>query len=346
MSKIPPKAIKPKYSKTRVDNAGKKIRNFEFTHEDLLVTENWRSSHHRILNSWQAILRRRLKYKFAEMSVTFAQRLKRKKTILNKLERLPTMKLSRMQDIAGCRLIFEDLEQLQEFRNDLIIARMDHKLIKTTDYITDPKNSGYRGIHDIYEFRNRPNRDQSWNGLQIEIQYRTYVQHAWATAVEVAGSITGHLSKFSEGDERQIAFFRLCSEILSRAYEQSTSCLSTLTNPALLDLFQSAESEMGLLAKLKSLRALGKHEITSTAPYTIIIYSDTDTKPEICSLTDLDVAIEKYFKLEKDYKDKDIVLVWGFDRQNIRKAYQNYFSDTKDFVKYMEDGINKLKSSS
>ena len=45
---------------------------------------------------------------------------------------------------------------------------------------------GYRGIHDVYEFLVRSTRRREFsNGLQIEIQYRTHVQHAWATAVEV-----------------------------------------------------------------------------------------------------------------------------------------------------------------
>ena len=39
-------------------------------------------------------------------------------------------------------------------------------------------------------------------GLNVEIQYRTLVQHAWSTAVEVIGFITESQPKFQRGDKR------------------------------------------------------------------------------------------------------------------------------------------------
>lgn len=61
-----------------------------------------------------------------------------------------------------------------------------------------PKMDGYRGIHDVYEYDVRSDYGVMWNGLLIEIQYRTLLQHSWATAVEVAGLLTHNNPKFSQ----------------------------------------------------------------------------------------------------------------------------------------------------
>ena len=88
-------------SRSRVNQAGKNIRRGQPTAEDISVAENWRAAHGYIINTFQANLRRRARF----MDVVIAQRLKRQPTIFNKLVREPTMQLSNMHDIAGCRCI-------------------------------------------------------------------------------------------------------------------------------------------------------------------------------------------------------------------------------------------------
>ncbi len=43
----------------------------------------------------------------------YGQRLKRIKSIVHKLERMPETKLSRMQDIGGCRVILSDYDNIK-----------------------------------------------------------------------------------------------------------------------------------------------------------------------------------------------------------------------------------------
>ena len=49
--------------------------------------------------------------------------------------------------------------------------------------------------------------------MLVEIQYRTHVQHAWATAVELVGLVTESDPKFDRGNPDFIEFFKLSSEI-------------------------------------------------------------------------------------------------------------------------------------
>lgn len=101
----------PGGSKSRVNRAGNNIRDGASTEADLKVLEEWRSAHRAVLNTFQAILRNRTR----GLNITVAQRHKRKSTIIDKLFRYPSMRLSRMDDVAGCRLIFEDIESLYNF---------------------------------------------------------------------------------------------------------------------------------------------------------------------------------------------------------------------------------------
>lgn len=55
--------IYPGGSKSRVDLAGKNVRDNKFTDEDLDVIDQWREAHRIVLNTFQAILRMRTRYK-------------------------------------------------------------------------------------------------------------------------------------------------------------------------------------------------------------------------------------------------------------------------------------------
>jgi putative GTP pyrophosphokinase len=161
----------PGGSKSRVNRAGAAVRAGSATSEDLHVIDEWRAAHRHVLNTFQAILRNRTR----GTTVTVAQRHKRKRTIFDKLRRLPQMQLSRMDDIAGCRLIFKRVNELYKFRKAFLKARFNHKRrneIGKYDYIKAPKPTGYRGVHDVYEYDVRSEVGRRLTGLYVEIQLR------------------------------------------------------------------------------------------------------------------------------------------------------------------------------
>lgn len=339
----------PEFSKGQVNRAGNNIRNGIATDTDIKIIENWRAAHNKILNDWQAALRGRCK----SIDVIFAQRLKRRSTIFDKLNREPEMELARMHDIAGCRLIFNDINSLNEYRSKLHKSWMKHVRRKANetpypyDYIArpHPDKSGYRGIHDVYQYCARPGRAQQWNNLQVEIQYRTKAQHAWATANEIAGSMTGNQSKFGRGDKRQKEFFRLASEIIARTHEGMSSCYPNLTDKELFRAFIQIEKEIKLLRKLKNLK-IAAEKLDLIKQNVILVHSESDKTLQVYSFSTLPTAQMVYFRLEKEHgTSKDIVLVRAPNKENIRQAYKNYFSDTKDFTKLIENGLQKLAKS-
>ncbi|WP_235810370.1 RelA/SpoT domain-containing protein [Pseudomonas syringae pv. coryli] len=267
-----------------------------------------------------------------------AQRHKRKNTIFDKLLRLPKMELSRMDDVAGCRLIFRSIDDLYEFREDFHRARFKHKRKNDTDkyhYIKSPKPTGYRGIHDVYTYDVRSKNGDQYRGLLLEIQYRTLVQHAWATAVEVIGFITESQPKFQQGDKRYEQCMALASEILARAHEDHTGPFPDLSNKALLDQFLSIDSEIHLV---RMLTGLNSSETVSTENRNSILIFKEDGSLEVRSFKEAPDALKELFRLERDFPNLDVVLVKADTNEEIRMAFKNYFSDAKDFIRLLTEG--------
>lgn len=326
------------YSKGQINRAGDDARTGNPSEESLQIINNWRASHAYILNTFQATLRNRTR----GTNIAVAQRLKRLHTLIGKLSRQPKMALARMDDVAGCRLIFPSRRSLENFRKQFHRARFGHKLKNDTskyDYIVHPKQDGYRGIHDIYEYNVSSATGQAYNGLLLELQYRTIYQHAWATTVEIIGMVTPNQPKFHAGDDRHIEFFRLASEIIARTYERRTSCYPLLKDRDLVRRFHRLESEIHIL---RILRGLNISTEQMGARKNVILSLGRDGRLDLFTYAKGADALKRYFQLERQGTGADIVLVKGDTGADIRLSYKNYFSDPNDFLRYVEKGCEAL----
>lgn len=332
----------PGGSKSRINRAGTNIRNDTASTGDLADIDEWRAAHRGVLNTFQAILRTRTR----GTNISVAQRHKRKKTIFDKLNRLPNMQLARMDDVAGCRLIFRNIKELEKFRDDLHKARFNHKLRNDPNkynYIKNPKDTGYRGIHDVYEYDVNSESGKSLAGLYIEIQYRTLIQHAWATAVEVIGFITESQPKFKKGDNRYEEAMSLASEMLARAHENMKGFHADLTDREVLERFLVLDNELSLMKTLRGLNQ-AKSDVTKKRN-TILIFSETGSL-ESRSYKDATEALRVLFELENQFPQSDIVLVRADSSEEVRLAFRNYFSDAREFIRLMDAACTKLSGHS
>jgi len=328
----------PGGSKSRVNRAGENVRNGTASWEDYNVLEEWRSAHRAVLNTFQAILRNRTK----GTDITVAQRHKRRTTIIDKLKRYPSMQLARMDDVAGCRLIFNDIDSLYNFRDEFHKSRFHHKRkndIDKYDYIKKPKQSGYRGVHDVYSYDVNSIAGRPLKGLLIEIQYRTKMQHAWATAVEVVGYITTSQPKFDRGDTRYQCAMALASEIIARSCEGKHGPFPAIDNKDLVQQFLELDGELNLLNRL---RGLNEADAEVTSRKNVILIISPDGALETKAYRSGTEALRNLFKLEKKHPDFDIVLVKADTPEDVRFAFKNYFSDTRDFVRLIEDACSDL----
>lgn len=145
-----------------------------------------------------------------------AHRLKRMPSVENKLVRSRKMRLSQMQDLGGCRVILESLEEVEHLYESLLLSPLSsHVRVGVKDYIAEPQSSGYRGKHLIFRFQTGDAEGSPWNGCRIEVQLRTRYQHAWATAVEHIDAIEGIGLKVGCGEGRDWhRFFQVTGEAI------------------------------------------------------------------------------------------------------------------------------------
>lgn len=324
----------PRDSKSSVRKTGKRLRDGEINIENMALLNRWRAAHGYIINTFQASLRRRTK----GTRITVGQRLKRSATIIDKLQQGRSVDLWSMHDIAGIRLIFGDTEQLYRFRDDFHSSRAKHILqndVDRYDYIKAPKESGYRGVHDVYAYQAIAPGGDPWNGLLIEIQYRTRVQHAWATAVEMSDMINGGRTKFSNGDVDNYRFFQLSSELLARTFEGRVSCLPDLSRKQLVDEWKSAETEHKFFSQLQH---LAKQDIAKLIIRFSILVIDNAGELSVETGFTYREALSRMISLESQHPDWDVVLVNG-DEDSVRSSYRNYFGNASEFIEYMEASL-------
>jgi len=185
-------------SKGAVDRAGSVLRSEPQNEESLEVLDAWRTKHAEPLQKAVAVIGEL----YGESTLNLSSRLKRSVSIIEKLKRQPEMKLSRMQDIAGVRLV-----PAVGFSTALLSA---FNVIREYDYNDKPKASGYSAYHAVLSLK-----EDRYKDFQIELQFRTHWQHLWAMAVETVGMFYGEALKASQGSGDWLEFFKLASAALS-----------------------------------------------------------------------------------------------------------------------------------
>ncbi|MFQ7208579.1 MAG: hypothetical protein ACLRPZ_03945 [Coprococcus sp.] len=338
----------PKYSKSEINKAGKTIADKTSTKKErqdaLKVLNNWRSSHAYPLQ----VIASNLRSKNPDSIVV--QRLKRLDSITGKIERFPKMDLYRMQDLGGCRVIVDSIDEVYSAMNQYKSSRIRHILKREYDYIQNPKESGYRSYHMVYQFHS--DRKETYNkNMLIEIQFRTKIQHTWATAVEMMGIYTKSNLKSSQGNEDILRFFTLVSSIL--ALKEGTPVCPNTSESAdeLIKEIKSLDSKHNIVSTLSGLNVAidfdEKNENKKNNYYILILdYTRKRMRIKSFETKNIEVATEVYNQLEGELEsDKNIVLVSASSFDSLRAAYPNYFTDIQEFVDMMRslyDNLNKF----
>ncbi len=339
--------IEPSFSKEKVKKAGDILiaKEIDFSGDEYydasLILHNWRSSHAFPMQIMLDFLRKNA-IKIDQKSIA-VQRLKRVVSIYNKLEREKGMSLSRMEDIAGCRVVLKSSKEVYRLYKKLKNSKTKNKLHRERDYINEPKESGYRGIHLVYKYNGSKTK---FNGLPVEIQLRSKIQHSWATAVEVVDTFTRQNIKSSIGDDIWLDFFKFASAEFSRLegchVDERFNEIDTYAK------LKDCVERLSLIDKLKAFNVvankLTKEE--SKAYYFLLLL---DFEKRIVNIrrfakNKLPEASTTYDNDEKLYRDdsnKDIVLVSALSLNALKKAYPNYFLDTDEFRKYLDMVLRK-----
>lgn len=335
----------PQYSKRQINNAGKILSkqniNENERQEALEIINNWRSSHAYPLSVIANNLRRNNK------NALVVQRLKRLDSIVSKLERIDTMELYRMQDLGGCRVIVDTIEDVYQAEQQFEHSSARHIKKGFKDYIQNPKISGYRCFHAIYKYHS--DKVDTYNkNMLIEIQFRTKLQHLWATALETMGLYEKQNLKAGQGDESVLRFFTLMSSIFALV-EGTPVCPDTSDDfKALIDEVQCLNTKYKIFEKLHGISSTVKNVSSHSHGNAKYFLLKLEIKPNQTTLytaafpaKDLSVATHAYNKIEQKHDDNiDAVLVSANDMNALKAAYPNYFADINSFLLILLDIIH------
>lgn len=160
-------------TRTQVDNLGERLRTGRSSDDDLdlldAYRESFESAYRQVVNTARQSLG----------SAPSGRPGKSTTSIIEKLNR-ETMRLSQMQDIAGCRLVVDDPEAQDLTVNRLQTAMAALGRVRIVDRRRRP-SYGYRAVHLIVTIDGKP----------VEVQVRTLIQHLWAELSEKAADRFG-----------------------------------------------------------------------------------------------------------------------------------------------------------
>ncbi len=325
-------------SNKKIDQAGKRLagKDSQISSEEAdLILQQFRIIHQRPMNLCRQMIEGILKQQ--GINALLAERVKRNPSIVKKLQIQTNMKLSQMQDIVGLRVILGNMNEVNLIKDEIKkeYKNSKFKFVKEDNYIESPRHSGYRSIHMIYKY---DEQIKSQKQCKVEIQIRTEIQHSWATAVEVLGTYLNQSLKQSYGDNKYLEVFKDISILFAASEEEKVDAI-----------LESVKDIKPKIEKLKLLDTFQNIHIAfegvdknSAEQYLLLKMNFSNQTTEICNRYSKDQfkqANEEYSAMELVIQDKkvEVVLLSIQDIRELKILYPNYFMDTVDFIKNLEN---------
>lgn len=338
------KIIECSHGKKAIVRAGKVLRQhglqmnhmygaYDYTARQAFnVAHDWRDSHN--YPQWRIRIELGKIAKQIDGGATCASRLKRMRSIRAKLRKNYT--LYQIQDIAGCRAIVENINDVRNLVSRYKNGASKHLLVDEDDYLSSPKADGYRSHHLIMKLGDHP-QSENFSRNTVEIQIRSRLQHSWATAVEVIDLITGQNLKGGSGEEDWKRFFALISSQFAD-YEgcngiAGVSISSEDAKSELIDLNRRLEAIKNLEKFKNAVSHIEQNFYFGTYSKVFLLQYDLESNSvNVRTYGELEFDRRVYGEEEQKFPDKNTVLVNVDDVENLMAAYPNYFMDVGYFL--------------
>jgi len=313
----------------------------------LTIMSNWRSSHSYPLQVFYMNLRDRARILAPNSLVV--QRLKRLTSLEEKLrrERLRPgggMKLSRMHDIGGCRAVMLNVDQVDQLIEIYKEARekSPHRgpeFVREYPYVESPKEDGYRSVHLVYKYRTRGQKHKAYNGLRIEIQLRSRLQHFWATAVEAVDAFTGRAIKSGIIRDDWNRFFVLMGSVIATKEARTNVPTAPQDRDDLVRELVEICQRLRIVDALRGMGAGIQHitEKTRKAKFFLVVLDLQQLRLRVRGYSGRQFrqATQEYLQTEKSYRgrtDIQVVLVSAASLRSFRRSYRNYSAEIPEFL--------------
>ena len=179
--------------------------------------------------------------------------------------------------------------------------------------------------------------------MLLELQFRTLLQHAWATAVETSEIFLKEGLKWSEGPQEWLDFFSLASSAFAHLEDSPTvPAYSNLSRTETWEKVTSEERRLQVIRKLEVFRdaVLRVSEVEQGSLHLVQL----NTKEKTVSIKSYGFkrhgeANEESSKAEEAMNNGapiNVVLVSSTSLEAVRKAYPNYFLDATVFITHLK----------
>jgi len=244
------------------------------------------------------------------------------------------MKLSTMQDIAGCRAVLNGVEDV-----DRLAALYGGS---KRDYIRHPKSDGYRSIHIV----------ERHHGYQVEIQMRSGLQHAWAAAVEAVDFVLGQRLKTGGGAQEWKWFFKLAASAIALSEGLPLVRDTPTERRSLAFELRKASDEVHALDLLRRVHlmqysAKNVYEKKKGAAYLVTLDMRDENKMQtfvrVYQRDEIANANKDYINFEKEFSlvGRQHALLLSVDQvSDLEPAYPAYFMQTTMFRWVLEQFMN------
>jgi putative GTP pyrophosphokinase len=185
---MPPRS---ELSKSQIDRLGNRLRKGDIGDLDLRLLDSYRRS---FTEAYEAVVGQIRD----QLGLEPTGRPAKSTTSISEKLRRESIRLSQIQDIAGCRLIVKDMAKQDEvtaqlsklFNKTVVVDRREHP------------SHGYRAVHVIVDYR----------GKLIEIQVRSALQQAWAELSEKLSDVVDSAIKYGTGNPEVVSLLSNMSE--------------------------------------------------------------------------------------------------------------------------------------
>jgi len=198
----------PELSKSQIDKLGSRLRKGDINEDDLRLLDSYR----RLFTAAYEEVVGRIRN---ELGLEPTGRPAKSTTSISEKLRRESIRLSQIQDIAGCRIIVADI-----LTQDEVVGRLSQLFVGSivVDRRERPSN-GYRAVHVIV----------AHSGKLIEVQVRTALQHLWAELSEKLSDVVDNAIKYGGGDEQVVTILRIMSDNINVQEVGESELLRTLS---------------------------------------------------------------------------------------------------------------------
>ena len=165
-------------SNAQIDRLGERLRRQEYGEAELRLLDEYRRTFGPVYDQVVVTVQQ-----VTDLSVS-GRPAKSTSSIIEKLNR-ESIRLSQMQDIAGCRAVVSDVVEQDHIVAKIVAA---FQSVVVSDRREKPSH-GYRAVHLIIRERSK----------LIEVQIRTTLQHIWAEICEKCADIVDPGIKYGAG---------------------------------------------------------------------------------------------------------------------------------------------------